>query len=316
MSDARTCAEREPMLSAYLDDELDLTAALELEAHLASCPGCTRWLADQRALRQAIGAADLRYRPSENQIQRLRRAVGVDLAGTGGGAIAGDDLGAVSGVRFDRGDGPGGLESGRSGARARRGGAVWLLAPHRMRAVAAGLAFMLVAVGGWTVGRRWPALPAADSAALGEGGNGAGGSAVASEVVASHVRSLLAGRSEDVVSSDRHTVKPWFAGRLDYSPPVVDLAAEGYPLRGGRLEYLAGQPVSALVYQAGPHRISVFVWPRGEGGAASPAATTLRGFQLRHWEQDGMTWWATTDASAQRLTDFVSRLRRQTAAAL
>jgi anti-sigma factor RsiW len=273
------------LLSAYLDDELDLTAALELEAHLASCPDCTRWLADQRALRQAIGAADLRYRPSEDQIRRLRRAVGVDLAG--------------------------------DGAAPRRDGAIRLLAPHRLRALAALLAFMLVGVGGWTVGRRWPAASDGSSPfSASEGMGVAGGGALASEVVASHVRSLLAGRSEDVESSDRHTVKPWFAGRLDYSPPVVDLAAEGYPLRGGRLEYMAGQPVSALVYQAGPHRISVFVWPHGEGGAASPTASTLRGFQVRHWEQDGMTWWATTDASAQRLTDFVSRLRRQTAAAL
>jgi anti-sigma factor RsiW len=247
-----SCPHSEQEVGAYLDGELDLTSVLAFERHLEECPDCARALAAQRALREAIGAADLRFRPSSALTRRLRHASAGDPA---------------------------------AGA--------W----PSWRRLQAAAALLLVAVASWGLGRVWPPRPAPD---------------LTDEIVASHVRSLLAGHPADVASTDRHTVKPWFTGKLDYSPTVVDLASHGFPLIGGRLDYLGHHPVAALIYRADRHVINVFTWPTAydvEGSGAGPATASRQGFHVVHWSRGGMTYWAVSDAGEDRLRQLADLLR-------
>jgi anti-sigma factor RsiW len=132
----------------------------------------------------------------------------------------------------------------------------------------------------------------------------------AGEIVAGHIRALQPGHLEDVASTDQHTVKPWFDGRIDFAPPVKDLAAERFPLRGGRLDYLAGRPVAALVYQRDKHLIDLYVWPAASDSARPPETVTRQGYNIVHWVENGMTLWAVSDLEAGQLREFAEDWRR------
>ena len=134
--------------------------------------------------------------------------------------------------------------------------------------------------------------------------------AVARELIDSHLRSLLGNHLTDVASSDQHTVKPWFAGRSELSPPVVDLAGEGFPLVGGRLDLIAGKPVPALVYRRREHVINVFVLPASFGDLGQ--TLTRRGYSLRRWDEGDLGFWAVTDAAPSELADFERIFRAAT----
>ncbi len=126
------------------------------------------------------------------------------------------------------------------------------------------------------------------------------------EIMASHVRSMMADHLTDVLTSDQHTVKPWFNGRIDFSPPVSDLAKDGFPLVGGRVDYIGGRAVAALVYRRHGHVINLFIWP-----AASGAQTTTEhdGYNMVQWSDGGLTFWAISDVASGDLAEFESFFR-------
>jgi anti-sigma factor RsiW len=128
------------------------------------------------------------------------------------------------------------------------------------------------------------------------------------EAVADHVRSMQATHLTDVVSTDQHTVKPWFVGKLDFSPPVVDLASAGFPLTGGRLEHLDGRPAAALVFHRRQHPINLFIWRSGETALAS-RDSQRDGYNATTWSQAGLNYLAVSEIPASELTQFAEAFR-------
>ena len=128
---------------------------------------------------------------------------------------------------------------------------------------------------------------------------------VENSLIDSHVRALEPGHLLDVPSSNQHTVKPWFDGRLDFSPPVKDLAAQGFPLVGGRLDYVAGRPAAALIYGRAKHVIELFVWPSANDAETAPNETVHNGYNIVHWSHGQMNFWAISDLNKEELGEFV-----------
>ena len=134
---------------------------------------------------------------------------------------------------------------------------------------------------------------------------------LAREAVADHVRSMQVNHLMDVASTDQHTVKPWFAGKLDYSPQVVDLTSSGYPLIGGRLDVLDHRDVAAIVYQRRLHRINLFIWPAGSS-AIHGQTYEQDGFHIIEWAKSGMNYLSVSDLNEKELSDFVKMIQNQT----
>ena len=269
-----SCDDIRALLAARADGELGAADSLRMDAHLATCAACTQVAAHDdavvRALRQGLRAPTLYAKAPADLAARVLAAVQVE-AGTPAAMQQRQAHGSESPWRQWIG---------------------WLVTPTRgigWGLGAGALAAMALGIG-VLVGRP-------DTAAL-----------TAHDITASHVRALLGARETDVLSSDRHTVKPWFNGRIDYAPPVTDLAAQGFPLIGGRLDYIDGRPVAVLVYRSAQHPVDLYVRPEA-GGDAEPALRTERGYQLMYWRSAGMGYWAITDASADVVRAFAHAAR-------
>lgn len=127
---------------------------------------------------------------------------------------------------------------------------------------------------------------------------------LAEQVIAGHARAIVTSHLIEVASSDQHTVKPWLSGKVDFSPPVPDLAAAGFPLAGGRLDYLDNRAVAALVYRSRQHVIDLFVWPQEKPGDVAPHALSKHGYNVLSWTSGGMNFWAISDVNAADLKSF------------
>src|SRR4029077_2928213 len=127
---------------------------------------------------------------------------------------------------------------------------------------------------------------------------------IAGDIVSAHLRSLQAGHLTDVETSDQHTVKPWFNGKLDVAPPVIDLTAQGFTLIGGRLDYINGQPVASIVYRRRKHVINLFVAQQLGATIHGVKDEIVQGFNIRRWSESGLDLWAVSDIDAGELDEF------------
>jgi anti-sigma factor RsiW len=281
------CKLTQRYVPGYLDGELDLVRTIEMETHLESCAECARELERLRALRAAMQRSSLAYAAPA----ALRERVQSSLRSV---AVAVDSGAAAAPVPT-------------SGAPARVAGPLAEGGWPALRLLRWAGAFAVLALCVAMAGRLLPSLrtPTGDQQ-------------FAAEVFAGHIRSLEASHLTDVTSTDQHTVKPWFDGKLDFSPPVEDLAAAGFPLIGGRLDYLQGRQVAALVYQRRKHFINVFVWPDASAPSsaqASPPQTLAprQGYNLVRWSQGGFQFWAISDVGSDDLKEFVGLLQARVA---
>ncbi|WP_321805527.1 zf-HC2 domain-containing protein [Burkholderia sp. BCC1993] len=290
------CNEARALLDADVDRELSAPDALRVQRHVEGCDACRRERERIVALGRAVRQADYHRAPEALRasiLAALPAAAGANARGQARAEPAPDDAAArpraqprPTGRRWFA------WLAGRDGA-----GRPASAGPGPRVAALPGL--------GWGVALM-VALAAAAGMAL-SARHAATGQTV-DELVASHVRAGLSARDIDVISTDRHTVKPWFNGRLDYAPPVEDLSASGFPLAGGRLDYVGRRRVAVLVYRYRQHVIDVYVRPAGEGRDAAPYATVSQGYALDRWDAAGMTWWAVTDAEPSALAAFRTAL--------
>jgi anti-sigma factor RsiW len=283
------CAETESRLHAYFDGELDALAAAAFEAHLETCAECRAALESLEAMRSAL-RTELPYERAPAELA-ARVTAALDREASAAAAqkqdpedeLMGDPLAALTTLTAlaarGRAASAGRPARGRSTPSFGRG----LLTGAGGGLLAAVLAFFLIS----------PYLVSPRSALL-------------DDLVNAHVRSLLPSHLVDVESTDRHTVKPWFAGHVDVSPAVYDFADQGYRLLGGRADYFEHQRAAALVYQHGPHVINVFSWA-GEG--ALPADTTRNGYHLAFWKDGNLRYCAVSDTGWSELLKLVSLIR-------
>ena len=263
------CAES-LRVQAYFDGEVDAVSAAEIERHVEHCSACRELLQDLEKVRSALRSG-ISYASAPPALRaQVLQALDREADSAAGDEVASTAMPRKS--RFARQTRGYGGRGFRIGVFSGIGGA----------ALAAAMAFFLV-------------LPTL--------------SPLSNEIVSAHVRSLMPAHLIDVVSTDKHTVKPWFAGHADVSPAVADFESQGYRLIGGRADYIEHQRSAVVVYQHGAHVINVFTW--AANGTRLPGNTTRSGYHLAFWQQGDIQYCAVSDTGWDELLALVRLLREQ-----
>src|SRR5437762_3375573 len=271
------CDEATNLMDGYLDGELDPVTSQTIEQHLRSCRNCEQAYETHRVLVRSIGIAAPYYKAPAELRHRIQSSLREEIAERPMRNVARDAQ-----PLFPR---------KQPQPRTFVFGTPW-----NWLGLAAAIIF--AAIIALTLVPRLQ-RPGADQF-------------LATQLIASHVRSLMANHLTDVASSDQHTVKPWLDAKLDFAPPVVDLSSEGFPLIGGRLDYLDNRPVAALIYERRKHFINLFVWPAGSNTIGAANAMSHQGYQLLHWVDSDFNFWAVSDVNSNDLQTFKSKFEAQT----
>jgi len=271
------CEEATKLMDGYSDGELDPITSQTIEQHLRDCPNCDQAYKTHGSLIRVIGNAAPYYKAPAELRERIRSSLREEMVARPMRNVGRD----VQPLFPRRQPGPRTVLFGTSWN--------WL-------ALAATIVF--AAIIGWNL---LPGLQRPDAEQF-----------LATQLISSHVRSLMASHLTDVASSDQHTVKPWLDAKLDFAPSVVDLSQQGFPLIGGRLDYLDNRPVAALVYQRRKHFINLFVWRAGAGTDKTLKAISHQGYQLLHWVDSDFDYWAVSDVNVNDLQTFKEQFAAQT----
>jgi anti-sigma factor RsiW len=273
------CHDNELMLHGLLDGELDAANALSCEAHLRICPGCAAELERLRTLRTALATPGLAHVAPPGLRQRVLDALQLEAP-----------LESAPGELLREPGATGG------GSRSLLPAASVPTSPKRFAVSVLGVSLSALAA---SIALALYVFSPSPS--------------IQDEIISNHVRSLLAAHLTDVATSDRHVVKPWFNGKIDFAPPVVELADAGFPLVGVRLDYLHGQVAAALVYRRRQHVINLFVWPAGPHELPATSNTRHDGYTVTRWVADGLELAAVSDIDPRELLAFRDAFRARAA---
>jgi anti-sigma factor RsiW len=270
------CEEATQLMDGYLDGELDPITNQAIEQHLRDCGRCDQAYKMHGSLIRAVGNATPYFKAPAELRERIRSSLREETAGQ-------PMRNGVPGA-------PALLHKKKAEPRS-----ILSEIPWNWLGLAA--AIILGAIIAFNVVPQ--SLRAGPDQFL------------ATQLIASHVRSLMANHLTDVASSDQHTVKPWLDAKLDFASAVVDLASDGFPLVGGRLDYLDNRPVAALIYQRRKHFVNLFVWPAESGAIKTTNRMTRQGYQLLHWVDSDFNYWAVSDINENDLKAFKQLFEKQ-----